>query len=274
MTAAPPASQPPALRAAPVLRAILLGASNLKASLPWIVDSLRRRAGGPVEVLAACGHGRSYGEVSRFLFVRRLPGIESCGLWRALEERPGFPAVPTVALVTDVGNDLAYGEPLERIAGWVATCLARLSRREAVTVLTLLPLASLERLSPLRYTLARSVLFPGRDVPWDTLLDRARRLDGVLRRLGRDWKANVVEPQAAWYGLDPVHLRRGARRAVWGKALDPWWETLPGTAKAGPGLRRWRVPVFGAEQYRLLRKERQTVQPALRFADGSTVELY
>lgn len=258
----------------PVLRAVLLGASNLKTSLPWMVDFLRRRAGGPVEVLAACGHGRSYGEVSRFLFVRRLPGIESCGLWKALEERAGYPAIPTVALVTDVGNDLAYGEPLDRIAGWVATCLDRLARRDAVTVLTLLPLASLEKLSPWRYTVARSVLFPGRNVPWETLIDQARRLDGILRRLGRDWRAHPVEPRADWYGIDPIHLRRGGRRAVWEQALSPWAQALPAAGKGGGDLQRWRVPAFGAEHYRLLQKERHTAQPVVRLADGTTVELY
>jgi len=75
-----------ALTAAPVLRAVLLGASNLTLALPTLVDDLRRAAGGPVEVLAACGRGRSYGAWSHLLFVRHLPGITGCGLWRAARE--------------------------------------------------------------------------------------------------------------------------------------------------------------------------------------------
>jgi len=38
------------------LRAVLLGASNLRVSLPWVLDRVRRRAGGPgraIEALAA-----------------------------------------------------------------------------------------------------------------------------------------------------------------------------------------------------------------------------
>ena len=75
----------------PALRAILLGASNLRISLPFLLDQVRRRAGGPVEALAACGHGRSYGAWSRFLFVRHLPGIAGCGLWPEVERRPPLP---------------------------------------------------------------------------------------------------------------------------------------------------------------------------------------
>src|SRR5688572_31021942 len=112
----------------PALRAILLGASNLKISLPPLLAGLRRRAGGPVEAFIACGHGRSYGAWSRFLFVRRLPGIAGCGLWPALEASPPLRNVRRVALLTDAGNDLVYGASPEEIAGWIGTCLDRLAR--------------------------------------------------------------------------------------------------------------------------------------------------
>lgn len=252
----------------PAVRAVLLGASNLKAGLPRVVDFLRQRM-GTVEVLTACGHGRSYGAWSRFLYVRRLPGILECGLWRALEKRP---EVPTVGLLTDVGNDLAYGEPLDRVAGWVAACLDRLSKRESLTILTLLPLARLEKLSPAQFTAARSILFPGRTISWPVLLDRAQRLDTVLRRLGRDWGAHTVEPELDWYGFDPIHVRRSRRAAAWGKLLEPWTPYMP---KPGPRqLQPWRVPAFGAEEYRLLNSERRTPQPVRRLEDGTTLEMY
>ncbi|HSS47569.1 MAG TPA: hypothetical protein VLX28_01360, partial [Thermoanaerobaculia bacterium] len=139
----------------PVQRAVLLGASNLRASLPLVVNLLR--ADGALEVLAACGHGRSYGARSRFLGIRHLPGIAGCGLWQALEGRP---ALPTLALVTDVGNDLVYGAEVAEIVRWIETCLNRLARRRSRVVLTLLPLARLEKLSPWEVRLAVSLLFP------------------------------------------------------------------------------------------------------------------
>jgi hypothetical protein len=255
----------------PALRAILLGASNLKAALPGLLDGLRRRAGGPVEVLAACGHGRSYGMWSRFLFVRRLPGIAVCGLWQELSRRP---PLPTVALVTDIGNDLLYGAGAGAITGWVRTCLGQLELQRAETVLTLLPLARLERLTRGQYLLARSLLFPGRNVSWDTVRREARELDERLGRLGEEHGARLLPPEASWYGLDPIHIRRDRRDEVWRGILSGW--TL---ASGGPGEREsppdgWRLPAFGAEEFRLLGIRFEREQPALRFDDGTTLSLF
>jgi hypothetical protein len=254
----------------PALRAILLGASNLRISLPFLLDHVRRRAGGPVEALAACGHGRSYGAWSRFLFVRHLPGIAGCGLWPEVERRP---PLPTFALVTDVGNDLLYGAGVGEIAAWVEACLDRLVHPRAgvppaEVVLTLLPLARLERLSARQVRLAASLLFPGREVAWPALLERARDLDARLRRIGGERGARLVEPAADWYGLDPIHLRRRSRREVWSRILPPV-PTVPGTF-----LGTRRIPLLGAAEARLFGVPLRRSQPAIRLEDGSTVAFY
>jgi hypothetical protein len=246
----------------PALRAVLLGASNLKKSLPLVLDRVRRRAGGPVEALAACGHGRSWGTWSRFFYVRHLPGISRCGLWGELAGRP---PLPTLALVMDVGNDLVYGAPVEEIAGWVEACLDRL-RPETEIVMTLLPLARLERLSAAQVRLAAALLFPGRPVPWPALLDRARDLDERLRRMGGERGARLVKPAAAWYGLDPIHFRRRVRREVWS-------HVLPAPAGPAPEAGR-RPPLLGAAESRLFGATLRRPQPAIRLADGSTVSLF
>jgi len=253
----------------PVLRAILLGASNLRAGLPIVVDGVRRRAGGAVEVLAACGHGRSYGAESRFLFVRRLPGIAGCGLWQALEGRP---PLRTLALVTDVGNDLVYGVRVEKIAAWIEACLDRLARQRAEIVLTLFPLRRLERLSSREVRLATAILFPGRNSPWPELLERVRELDGRLLRMGQERGVRLVEPDAGWYGLDPIHLRRGLRREAWGRILS-LWQPDSGAADR-PSSGRVRIPLFGAAEARLAGFPISTPQPAVRLADGTSVSLY
>jgi hypothetical protein len=232
--------------------------------LPLVVNLLRRRAGGPVEVLAACGHGRSYGAWSRFLGIRQLPGIAGCGLWQALEDRA---ALPTLALLTDAGNDLVYGAEVAEIVRWIEICLDRLARRRAQVVITLLPLARLERLSPWEVRLAVSLLFPGRRAPWPALLERARQLDERLRRLGREHDALLVEPEASWYGIDPIHLRRSRRREVWERLTG-----VSGPPAAEPA--RLRLPLLGAETMRLAGRSFRTSQPAVHLADGTTVALY
>ena len=250
-----------------MVRVVLLGASNLKIGFPRVLA----RLGGPVEVLAALGHGRSYGTWSRLAWVRLLPGIVQCGIWEELERRP---RLPTVALVTDVGNDLLYGAPVPAIAGWVGTCLERLARQEAEIIIGLLPLSTLEKVSPVRYHLIRHILFPGRRAaPWSAVLDSARELNERLRRLGLEHGARLVEPSPSWYGMDPIHVRRSMRSQAWNQILDHPLLPLKGEL-AGKLAGTGRLPLFGSAELRLFGVPLRNPQPVCRFKDGSTVALY
>ncbi len=249
---------------------MLLGASNLRIGFPEILARLRGGAGGPVEVLAALGHGRSYGSWSQVLGVRRLPGILNCGLWEALERQSAQPAPSTLALVADAGNDLLYGAGPETIADWVAACLDRLARHGAEIVLSLPPLASLETVTEIRYRLVCSILYPARKAaPWPTMLANVRELNDRLRRLGADRGARVIEPPSSWYGIDPIHIRRRRRNEAWLQILRG--PHLPGEGRS-PG--RARLPLFGSEELRLCGVPLRNPQPVCRFKDGTTVALY
>ncbi len=253
----------------PVLRAVLLGASNLKMGLPQVVCRLRAVAGGPVDVLAACGHGRSYVQWSQiFLGARALPGIVECGLWTALAARP---PLATLALVMDVGNDLLYGPANAEIAAGFATCLERLTATGADVVAMTLPMISLEKVSALRYHCARTLLFPGRGEPWATLLERARDLDRRCRQSVAEYGARLIEPQADWYSIDPIHFYGRQRQQAWDHILAPWLARARG---AQQGEARARIPLLGSEEMRLCGVSRTTVQPVCRLSDGSTISLY
>src|SRR5262245_13820468 len=102
----------------PTRRVILLGASNLVRSISSVVETARRIWREPIEIMAAIGHGRSYGRDSVVL-GRKISGIFPCALWKDLQNRP---PLPTAALVTDVGNDLGYGVDVAEIISWVEGC--------------------------------------------------------------------------------------------------------------------------------------------------------
>src|SRR5262245_61538357 len=92
-----PANDGAAVRT-PTCRIVLLGASNLTRGISTAVETAGTLLGRPLEVLAAFGHGRSYG-MSNCVLGRSLPGIVECGLWRSLA---ALPPAPTSALVTDI----------------------------------------------------------------------------------------------------------------------------------------------------------------------------
>ncbi|RLS44798.1 MAG: hypothetical protein DWH83_01925, partial [Planctomycetota bacterium] len=145
---------------------IVLGASNVSRGLARLTAITRRRADTPLDLFVTAGHGRSYGAASR-VAMRRLPSILGSGLWRALDREAltsgggGAAARRSSALVTDIGNDLLYGFPAGQVAAWVRESVRRLAERGSRTVVTRLPLASLEGVGPGRYRLLRMCYVPG-----------------------------------------------------------------------------------------------------------------
>jgi hypothetical protein len=252
-------------------RVVLLGASNVARGLSTLVETACRLWGRPLDLLAACGHGRSYGW-RMSLLGRALPGIVDCGLWQALEQAP--PA-PTGALVTDVGNDILYDVPVDAIAAWVEACLGRLARAGARVVMTPLPLGNIATLSPARYLFFRRLLFPRCRLPYSAARERVLDLDGRLRALARSHGAHLAEHRPEWYGLDPIHIRRRHAAQAWRAILSPWADASPLPPPATGSLRRWlyvrRLP---PDRRWLFGREQRGPQPAGRFADGSTLALY
>jgi hypothetical protein len=206
-----------------VRRVVALGASNLTRGLPALVGLARRRYGPEAEIVAALGLGRSFGARSRIL-ARSLPGILECGLWDELR-RQG--SAPTRALVMDVGNDILYGFAPDRILAWVGESLRRLEELGAEIVLAGLPLPSIERLSPRKFLVMRSILFPPCRLSHAEVLGAARRVDEGLRDLARTRGLQWFELRPEWYGLDPIHIRPSAWRAAFGQLLAAGEGSLP-----------------------------------------------
>lgn len=261
-----------------VRRAVLLGASNLALDLPsWLATAgVGGGSGGPLEVRVACGLGRSYGRWSSVLGLRALPAIIDSALWRSLEAAPAAPdAAPPLALIADVGNDIVYGAAPERIAGWVATCFERLEDQRAQVALILPPVAVVAALPRWRFLLARTLLYPGRFVALDTVRRRTEALAEMLRRLAARHGAVAIEPDPAWYGLDPVHPRRAGRRALRRQVRAAWGLDPAGGVETALGaLTRLRLFLRPAQGTRLLGLRLAPAQPSLRYPDGSTVSLY
>lgn len=254
------------------VRLVLLGASNLTMGLPTVVDLARRELlGGPVEVLAAAGHGRSYGMTSRVLH-RGLPSILDCRLWRELAARPARPAR---VLVTDVGNDLVYGASPETAAGWVEACLERLAGVTERLAVTLLPEEALAELPRWRFRLVRALLFPARSLGLEEGRRSAADLNRRLRRLAERFGGTAVMPCRSWYGFDAIHLRRAARRTAWRTILGAWdgRGEAGGEPAAGPGRRAPRLRQ-GFERCTLFGIEHRRAQPCSKLADGSTLSLF
>jgi len=222
---------------AEVARVVALGASNLTRGFQTVVSTARAAWGPNVEIVAALGHGRSYGAHSRFV-IRTLPGILQSGLWRHLES---LSAAPTRALVTDVGNDILYGFSAQQTLAWTAEAVDR-----------------------------RSILIPSCRLSLGEILQTAEQVNDGLAALAAARSIQFLPLNPEWYTFDPIHIRPSHWRPA-------WQEILGSKSRAGrdggrlEGLKLYFTPperqwLFGMEQF--------TPQAGRQLPSGARVWLY
>jgi len=248
-------------------RIIALGASNLTRGFRTIVSTARSVWGPEVEILAALGHGRSYGAPSQFLF-RTLPGILKSGLWAELEQRP---PTTTRALVTDIGNDILYGFSVERTLSWAEEALRRLARVTQDIVLTGLPLASVYRLSQFKFLAFRSMLVPSCRLTLGQVIDRAEDVHEGLVTLSSVYGAKFFQLDPAWYGFDPIHVRPSYWRTACQEILG---ERVPGPREAQAVVEAVRLYLMRPERRSFFGVEQVTPQSGVALRSGGQVWLY
>jgi hypothetical protein len=255
----------------PTQRVILLGASNLSRSFSTVVATARATWGAPVEIMAAMGHGRSYGQDSN-VFGRKISGIFPCALWRDLQNRN---SLPTAALVTDIGNDLLYGVRPDALQNWIEGCLDRLAEAGAATVITQLPIASAETLTERRFRFYRRLFFPNSKITLQGALAMVRAFNERLVKLGEQRKIPVISVSETWYGLDPIHIRRRASRTAWPTMFETWRQVAAPLIVARSSI--WTSAYLASlapHEHYFLGIRRRAAQPSGRLADGTTISLY
>lgn len=240
---------------------VLFGASNLTLGWSALIRQLQRRLPGSLEVHCLLGMGRSWIRPSRY-GLRVLPGILQSQFWdNSVRD------VPAKVLLTDIGNDIIYGFTVEQISAAVLETVRRVRVRweNVEFVMTRPPISSLQSLSAFRFAVARRVLFPGSTLTMQHVLEQARALDEQLQELGWQEQLTVVEPQAEWYGWDPIHVRRGYRDPAFAVMLAGWSSTLQ--AGECPNSRVLRPPLPSAALQIRCGRERRVPQPVFDHAD-------
>jgi hypothetical protein len=250
-----------------VARVVALGASNLTRGFPTVVATARSAWGRNVEVLAALGHGRSYGALSDLAF-RTLPGILQSDLWRELSSRP--PAA-TRALVTDVGNDILYGFSAAQTLEWTAEAVDRLQRITKDVVLTDLPIVTIRRLTNEKFLFFRTIFAPQCRLSLAHVVDTAERVTEGLETLAASRSLRFCRLKPAWYGTDPIHIRLSAWRPAWQEILCGEGDVRHAPAPLLEGLRLY---LMRPERQWLFGLERLSPQTGVALALGARVWLY
>jgi len=248
-------------------RVIAVGASNLTRGLQTVIAAAREEYGRDVEILAALGHGRSYGADSQII-VRTLPGILQCGLWHALDQ---LPAVPARGIVSDVGNDILYGFSPAQILSWVEESIERLRLHTDEIVVSGLPKVGVSDISKAKFLFFRSVLFPRCRLSFAEVSDAAIAVNEGLRRIATARRLRFVHLKPEWYGADPIHIRP----SHWD---DAWQEILCGepvaTLERSPWGEAWRLYFMRPERQSVFGVAQVTPQHGAPLPGGGKVWLY
>lgn len=204
------ALEPPATQ-----RVQLFGASNLWLSRRSALAAVRCRFQGPLEIGLACGPGRSYGLTAGNPLVR-YPALK--GIDFAAPHGGGT----VLAILTDIGNDIAYNQTPETTLAWVTELSTCLETEGAEVVLTGLPVESLKSLPWWLFTLLRTFYYAGQKVTQDEVLQRLADVEGGLEDMARQRGYLFLPTDSGWYGFDHFHLRRAYHDACW----NQWMERL------------------------------------------------
>lgn len=256
----------------PANRIVLLGASNLTLSLRLAIQQIQYHCGGPSEVLAAAGHGRSYGQSSQVL-IRELPGIIASGLWPQLDSGD---ARPTYAFLTDIGNDILYECLPAQILQWVAWCVDQLQKHSAQILMTNLPIASIASLPEWRYLFFRNLFYPSCRLSRCEAVERARAVHQGLIELAARKQFELCELNPQWMSADGIHYAYWKRDALY-RHIFEYFGTIPdqpGFAKGKQSFSQsWQQrPRFAYKK--VWGKEKYTPQPSGSLADNTMVSLY
>jgi len=250
-------------------RVVVLGASNVSRGLSRLVAAVESRSPG-AELFVAAGHGRGYGVNTR-VAARRLPSILGSGLWRGLDRQGGS---ESVALVTDVGNELLYGLSVEQITSWVRESVRRLADRGATIAITRLPMAGIATVGRVRYRALRTFFVPGCRLSLADLKKATVRLDAELQAIARDFGVQVIEQPTHWYGFDTLHVRRRHLDDLWNAACGAWGFPAVESSVASSVTDWVKIGTKAAEVRSLGGVMRLTKQPVLKLPSGGTLSLY
>ncbi len=178
--------------------------------------------------------------------------------------------------MTDVGNDVLYGMPADRIVTWVDEAIGRLQRITGDIVLTDLPLARARRLSRFEFLTFRSLVVPQCRLSLAEVLETAERVNEGLEAL-------AAARGVSFFRLKPEWARRRPHpHPAIALALRLAGNPLPRARRRDDRIGSREVTPGGPARLYLLRPERQwlfgreqfTPQHGVPLSPGGRVWLY
>ncbi|MFL2870380.1 MAG: hypothetical protein ACJZ8O_06470 [Pirellulaceae bacterium] len=228
-------------------RVFVLGASNVVRGCDSLVSHLCSTI-GPCQIHLAGGRGRSYGRETRFLGTEFIGHTDST-MWQAACQPSD---IPSVAFLTDIGNDIAYGSPPDELLAWVTTVIERLSEHCEHIAISRLPTGSIARLGRFRFWVLKTFFFRGTPLQFSDIMNAVDSVNDGLEQLSQEYPITLVEPETRWYSPDIIHIKSRRYATAWKSMMAPIVDFVG--ASTGQIVRYARKQIVPRREFNVLRE--------------------
>ena len=185
----------------------------------------------PVEYLHAMGPGRAY-ITEGGLLNAVYPPILNCGILDAARKKDKDKT--TVALVTDIGNDIMYGVPAEEIVAGLQTLFSELEEIGADTFITAIPVDLEKDVGESYFRILRRIFFPKSRVEYHEAASTVQTVNRFIKESASK-KIVALEGMEKFCGRDKIHYSLLGCHRAWSYVAGEMLNRLNATAPINIG---------------------------------------
>jgi hypothetical protein len=194
---------------------ILLGASNLARGYYSLTRCIKNNLGSrPVSFFNALGPGRAYCAFGGVMNVA-YPPIGSSPVFSSAKGQ-AHEASRKIALLTDLGNDIMYGVPVEKIVAEIRRIIRQLETMDADTLITPVPATLISQLTPARFRILKAVFFPRSAVDRLEAIAAIKKINQAIDA-GLGDRVTVIRGLENFMGWDKIHYGHFNFAEVWSR---------------------------------------------------------
>ena len=182
---------------------ILLGASNLARSFYGLKGCIKRCLfPRSVNFIHAMGPGRGYISRGGIFNVTYTP-IINCGVLETIRYTRK-PNQRVIALITDIGNDIMYGVPSEKIIRGIKYIVDTLSEFETDILITSISVDLKNEISEFYFHILRQIFFPKSEAKYSQTLEAIDAINKYIHK-SSNARTTVISDMNQFCGLDKIH---------------------------------------------------------------------
>jgi hypothetical protein len=201
----------------PKFHFILLGASNLARARFGLNQYLEKSFPNLISTSIASGPGRAY-SVSAGIFGINYSPLKASPIFNlGREESSNYRQ--TIALISDIGNDIMYGVPVQKLIQDLENSILNLSGFCSHVFILPIPSKKIESLNHWQINILKRILFPKCTLSPEKIISSIQIVNQFLSELNTP-KLTLLKAMDDCIGWDRAHYDLSKMHIAWTKIVD------------------------------------------------------